>query len=185
MVYLRRVIACGLLGITIVLSVATTVRAFDTSHFRPHVTVNLGSKHINASRDFNEVNPGFGIGVSAPVADGKYEMAVELGQYRNSVNGNSTYVVGSLDTEAAALSRRTKVRLGGFAGVVRYPGLSDKFTSGIPSVGDWVAAGGVQATVRVDDTYDFPASRPARRQRGRTPSLHSNSGSVTDLAYLR
>lgn len=155
MLYLRRVVALGLLGITLVLSVATSVRAFDTSLFRQHVTVNIGSKHIKPSSDFEEINPGLGIGVTAPIRNSKVEIGVEVGQYRNSVRGNSTYVMGSLDTEAAALSRRTKVRLGGFAGVVRYPGLDQKVTSGVPKVGDWILAGGLQATARIDDTYDI------------------------------
>lgn len=157
MLYLRRVTALGLLGITIVLGAATMAIA-DTSPIRPHVAFNLGSKHVGAARHFDEFNPGIGIGFTLPVDARGSEVGAEMGQYHNSVGGNSVYGTGSLDTPVTDLGARAQLRLGAFAGLAHYANARTKFSGGgVPMIGDWVVVGGAQATIRIDDTYDIRA----------------------------
>ena len=154
MLNLRRVVAFGMVGITLVLASATQVLAFDTSSMRPHITLNIASHHLNASDTFEESNPGIGVGFTVPVDEQGSEFGLEVGQYRNSIRSNSVYVMGSLDTPVASLSSAADLRLGVFGGVARYPGATKKFKSGVPTMGDWVLAAGGQATVRIREDYD-------------------------------
>jgi len=122
---------------------------------RPHLTFNLASLHLNASRDFNEFNPGIGIGLTAPVGTGPSEIGVEAGQYRNSLGDQSYYVMASFDAQIASLTPNMALRLGAFSGFARYPGTANKFKNhGVPTIGDWVLAVGLQTTLRIADTYD-------------------------------
>ncbi len=139
-----------------VFCLAQMATAAESKNFRPHLTFNLGSHHLNASRDFKEFNPGLGIGVSGPLGLGSLEIGIEMGQYRNSLERQSYYVMGSLDTEVASFSDNVALRLGGFGGFARYPGSANKFKNhGVPTIGDWVLGIGLQSTVRIADTYDL------------------------------
>lgn len=138
------------------LTLATMASANESFKIRPHVAINLGSYHLNASRDFNETNSGFGLGFTMPSGIGASEFGLEIGQYKNSINTQSQYIMSSLDTEVAKFTPSTALRLGIFGGFARYPGASNKFkNSGVPTFGDWVMAAGAQATLRIDDTYDL------------------------------
>lgn len=130
--------------------------AVDWTNGRPHLTFNLASYHLNASRDFNEINPGIGIGVTFPDDILGGELGFEVGQYRNSLDSNSYYATGSYDWQIAEFSQDVTLRMGGFAGASHYPGDAEKFKNrGVPTIGNWVLVGGAQATVRIQDTYDI------------------------------
>ena len=135
---------------------AQMASAQNTDGFRPHVTVNLGSYHHNPSRDFNEFNPGFGFGVTGPAGLPSTELGAEIGQYKNSLNEQSYYLMGSLEREAFAITSAMRLRLGVFAGFARYAGSANKFKGhGVPTIGDWVLGLGLQSTLRMSDTYDL------------------------------
>ncbi len=144
------------LFVFMVFTLGQMASADEQNGIRPHLTFNLGSHHLNATRDFNEVNPGIGIGITGPSGLGRSEFGLELGQYKNSLNNQSYYVMGSLDTEIARLGPDMALRLGGFAGLARYPSNANKFKDhGVPTFGDWVLAAGLQSTLRINDTYDL------------------------------
>lgn len=143
------------LGILAAVAVAgTAAQGFDLSQARAHVAFNIGSHHLNASRQFEEFNPGLGVGVTVPTAGG--EAGFELGQYRNSLGADSHYAMAHIDWQVASAGADIALRLGGFGGMARYPGDAAKFKNrGVPTVGNWVMAAGVQATVRIADTIDL------------------------------
>lgn len=144
------------LSVFVGLTLATMANAADSFKLRPHVAINLASHHLNASRDFNQTNSGLGFGFTTPSGIGASEFGLEIGQYRNSVDRQSHYIMSSLDTEVAAITSSTALRLGVFAGFAHYPGDANKFrNSGVPTFGNWVLAAGGQATLRIDDTYDL------------------------------
>lgn len=163
---MRRVVFSLVAGLVMALSPMAS-SAFDLSKARPHVTFNLGSYHHNASRNFEETNPGIGFGLSWDTGWQNTEAAIEAGFYRNSLGGQSQYVTASLDAPVADITPRTELRLGVFAGTAHYPGHQSEFKSaGVPSMGDWILVGGGQATVRFDDRTDLrvrvmPAGRVA------------------------
>lgn len=129
--------------------------ALDMSQARPHLMFSLGSYHLNASQDFNEFNPGIGLGVTIPDDTFGGELGLEFGHYENSLSSSSYYATGSYDWQVMDFGGNTTLRLGGFAGASHYPGDSDKFKGrGVPTIGNWVIVAGAQGTVRIDDTYD-------------------------------
>ena len=137
-----------------VFCMAQMASAADTSSWRPHITFNLGSHHLNANRDFNEFNPGLGVGLSKEFSG--FELSGEIGQYHNSLDEQSQYAMASVDREIARFGQRTAWRMGGFAGFARYPSSSNKFKDhGVPTFGDWVLGVGLQTTFRFDDKYDL------------------------------
>ena len=155
MLYLRRVVALGLLGITLVLSLATNALAFEFADLRAQAVLNIGSRHVGTSYEFEEFNPGLAVGAFAPVFGGSAEVASEVGFYRNSLGRTSIYATGSIDTQVLG-NDRTQLRLGAFAGLANYPDDARKFAdSGVPTLGSVVLIGGAQATMRFDDRLDF------------------------------
>ncbi len=145
----------GAVALSLGLGFVGSASAFELSAARPHLTFNLASYHHNATEDFNEVNPGIGIGVTFEDKRFGGELGFEAGQYKNSLNSNSYYLTTSYDWEVADLGNDVKVRLGGFTGASHYPGDANKFKDrGVPTLGNWVLVAGAQATVRVNDTYD-------------------------------
>ncbi len=146
----------GLLFVFMNFAFANAASAEENSGFRPHVTFNLASFHLNSSRDFNEINPGFGIGITGPSGLGRSEFGIEAGQYRNSLSDQSYYVMSSLDIEVLEISPNVALRMGGFGGFAHYSGSANKFKDhGVPTIGDWVMAVGAQTTLRVADKYDL------------------------------
>jgi len=128
----------------------------EPSWFRLVFSLRRCGHHLNASRDFNEFNPGIGIGITGKIGSGSTEFGLEAGQYKNSLSNQSYYLIASADTEVLSVSEDLKVRMGGFTGFARYPETANKFKNhGVPTVGDWVLAIGLQTTFRVADTYDL------------------------------
>ena len=158
MIILRRGFALALVLLTAVLTAATMARAVDLSEARPYVAVNIASYHHDAAQNFEESNPGLGLGFTLPVTASGVELAAEIGRYRNSVDGQSTYATAALDTPVAPLGRTAQIRVGAFGGMAHYKNASSKFAGGgVPMIGDWVVVGGAQATLRINDTYDIRA----------------------------
>lgn len=152
-IFASKLVAAVLLSLSLIS--ATPSAAVDLDNASPYIAFNLGSYHLNASQDFNEVNPGLGVGVSMPSGIGNFSLDVELGQYRNSIKSDSYYVMSSLDHQIYAPSDRLSVRLGAFGGFAHYPGNKIKFkNSDVPTIGNWVLAAGLQTVLRVDNKYD-------------------------------
>lgn len=138
------------------LAFAPLASAEGMREFRPHLTFNLASHHLNASRDFNEINLGLGIGITGPSGIGATEFGIEAGQYKNSLDNQSYYVMASLDLEVIEITENLALRMGGFSGLAHYPSNGNKFKDhGVPTIGDWVMAIGLQSTLRVADKYDL------------------------------
>ncbi len=130
--------------------------ATELVDIRPHLTVNIGSYHLNASQDFNEVNPGLGVGLTFGIANPNIELDIEIGQYRNSLSDNSVYIMGAWDTQIAKLSPNLTWRAGSFIGVSHYPGDSSRLKgNGVPTFGNWVMGGGLQTSLRLNDDTDL------------------------------
>ena len=158
MIILRRGFALALVLLTVLLTTATLARAFELTEARPYVAVNIASYHHDAAQNFEETNPGLGLGFTLPVNTSGAEVAAEVGRYRNSVGGQSTYATAALDAPVAALGHSTQIRLGAFGGMAHYKNASTKFAGGgVPMIGDWVVVGGAQATLRINDSYDIRA----------------------------
>ena len=146
---------CVVFALMTVVDVATA-KDGQTDGLRPHLAFNLGSHHLNASRDFNEFNPGIGIGQPGPIGTGTSQLGVEAGQYKNSLGDQSYYLMASFDAQIASITPNVALRMGGFSGFARYKGTANKFKNhGVPTIGDWVLAVGLQTTLRVADTYDL------------------------------
>ena len=155
MVSLRRVVALGMVCLTILLVGATVALSANISDLRGQAVINLGSRHLGASEDFQEFNPGLGLGAFLPVFEGRAVAAGEIGFYRNSLDRISVYATGSLDTAILA-AQRTELRIGLFGGLANYPDDAEKFgDTGVPTIGSVVVVGGAQATLRFDDRVDF------------------------------
>lgn len=138
------------------LSLSTMANAFDLSSGRAHVTANLASYHLNSSREFNEINPGLGLGMTFQLGRGHAELDIEGGYYRNSLNRGTYYVMSAIDTQVAQISDNVQFRMGLFGGLAHYPGDASKFKDrGVPTFGNWVMAAGAQATLRLNDSYDL------------------------------
>lgn len=135
---------------------ALPIAAYELPKIHRHVAVNLGSHHLNADRKFNEINPGIGIGLAAELGRADGEFALEIGQYKNSLSTQSAYITTSMDAELLELSEHLKFRAGLFFGFAHYPGDANKFKNrGVPTIGNWVMAAGIQTTLRMNNRYDF------------------------------
>lgn len=137
------------------LSVAGPASAIEeTKTVRPYLAFNLASNHIGAARAYNEINPGIGFGLAFSV--GRGEISPEIGAYKNSFSRRSTYAAVTYDLPVAELSPTTELRLGGFLGLVHYPGDTQKFRDGgAIMVGDAVMLAGISATWRQNDRTDL------------------------------
>jgi len=142
------------LFVLLLLIIGTPAAAFELSH--THIAVNLASYHHNASRTFNERNPGLGLGATFALPSINAETTFEAGAYYNSIETTSYYVTGSTDFQVAEMGSAAALRLGAFTGFAHYPEEALKFAgSGVPSIGNWVIVGGAQATLRVNNRHDL------------------------------
>lgn len=146
--------------------------AFVTSAFAGQTTVfalaNVASYHVNARHDFNEINPGIGIGVSTTLgAKENWEIGVELGFYKNSYSERTRYGLVGVDYKIAQISDHAELRLGAFVGLFEYPNaVSFAERMGMPTVDDFIAVPGITSSVRFDSGHDVifklvPASSKA------------------------
>ncbi|MCF6304388.1 MAG: hypothetical protein L3J33_03340 [Rhodobacteraceae bacterium] len=113
-----------------------------------YTSISIASLHVNATRDFNEFNPGIGIGVTW--GNDVLRYGLEVGTFRNSYYFQSTYATANWRWRVATLGD-VNIWAGGWLGFAEYPnliGYADKF--GIPRIGDFVMVGGASATVEFD-----------------------------------
>jgi len=97
-----------------------------------YLTVSLGSAHINATRELNENNPGIGVGCEI-----RENLVLEGGGLINSYNDTTSYAIAIMTRDYG------KWELGVFGGIAHYPDAKNNIN--LPSVGDFIPAGGVQA----------------------------------------
>lgn len=107
------------------------------------ISVLLGSEHINATRDFNEFNPGLFLTWE------NRQLDYSVGGFHNSYEDLSVMGAVGYDVEIAP-----KLELGVFAGMAWYPGEGDQFSI---SVGDAVPLVGVQTRYRNAFVQFIPA----------------------------
>ncbi len=133
-----------------------TAAAWDASRIQPHVTFTLGSNHLGADEEFNEFNPGIALGFTLPARDSDWIYGLEVGQYRNSHSQNSQYVLGSIERPVAQLGDETTLKLGLMAGLARYNEVAQELgRKGVPTIGDWVLAGGATAAINHRDRLEL------------------------------
>ncbi len=151
----RLPIVCVLILLGMLLASPTVAQAGEQPNYRPYLTFNLASRHIGTEFKFNERNPGIGFGIAFAFANGA-ELSPEFGLYKNSFHKRSVYAAVTYDMPVADLSPKTQLRLGGFAGLVHYPGDTQKFRDGgAIMVGDAVMLAGISATLRQNDRVDY------------------------------
>ena len=95
------------------------------------LSVLLGSKHIGATRDFQEFNPGVFLTWEQKTFD------YSIGTFYNSYADVSVMAAIGYNIEVAP-----EFEIGAFAGLAYYPGDGDQFSV---SLGDVVPLGGLQA----------------------------------------
>lgn len=116
--------------------------------------ISHASKHLNATKDFNETNPGLGLGSEAPLRGTKWAVGAEAGFFENSNNNTSPYAVGYFERDVIVNKPRA-LRVGFFSGYARYPNEAANSDSIIPAIGDYIAIGGLQATVSTIGPHEF------------------------------
>ncbi len=119
-----------------------------------YATISHVSEHIDASKDFNEVNPGLGIGSEAPLRGSPWSVGVEAGAFENSNRNTSPYAVGYFE-RAMLKDRPRALRVGFFGGYARYPNESGSFDGIIPSIGAYIPVAGLQATIPTFGPHEF------------------------------
>lgn len=103
-----------------------------------YVAISLVSLHFGASQEFQEVNPGVGVGFKKDM--NSISVGVESGVYRNSFDKLSVYSVGSI-------SQKSESSFGVFGGVATYPKGTSMFPiASLSARTDLVFVAGVQYT---------------------------------------
>ncbi len=119
-----------------------------------YVTISHASEHIDASKDFNETNPGLGVGSEAQLRGSKWSFGVEAGAFENSNNNTTPYAVGYFERDMLADKPR-QVRLGFFSGYARYPSEAANSDGIFPTIGDYIPVAGLQATIPTFGPHEF------------------------------
>jgi len=119
-----------------------------------YATISHASEHIDASKDFNESNPGLGLGSEAPLRNSKWSVGVEGGFFENSNNNTSIYGLGYFERDMLENNPRA-LRVGFFSGYARYPAEAANSNSFLPSIGDYIPVVGLQATVPTVWRHEF------------------------------
>lgn len=116
-----------------------------------YATITHTAKHINATRSFNEVNPGIGLGLETSLGGTGWSLGAEAGLFRNSNQGRTAY--GAIYADRRMSER---VRLGAFYGLAQYPDEAARNRSrGQIAFGDFIPILGLQATLRTFDSHAF------------------------------
>ena len=150
--------------------VATRAENFVTF---PHV-----SKHINPGKDFNEFNPGIGIGSEAPLRRAPYALGVEAGRYRNSLDEQSIYAATYVERKLTPARGPSEIGLGAFFGYAEYPSeVAAAKDRGFITFGDFVPVVGLQATVATFGPHEFRFRL--------TPGLQQSDGILTLQSNFR
>lgn len=120
-----------------------------------YAAITHASHHVNASKEFNEVNPGLAIGSEAPLMRSRMSLGVEGGRFRNSSDEMTTY--GALYGEYGVIKSNPRaLRLGAFTGWAEYPAEAAKNRAeGKWAIGDFIPVIGLQATVPTLGPHEF------------------------------
>lgn len=139
-----------------------------------YATVTHVSEHVNATRSFNENNPGIGIGSEAPFIGEKWAVGVEAGVYKNSNSETSPYAVTYFERDMIP-SKPRALRMGFFTGYARYPAEARRFRDTYPVIGDFIPVVGLQATFPTFGSHEFRLrATPGLNQSSSIISLQSN-----------
>lgn len=111
------------------------------------VDINLAAKHVNATQEFNELNPGLGVNVSW----GKqWRASLSGGVYLNSYSSWSGYALAGLDARLVDMPA-LDIYAGVWAGFAQYGnlvGYADR--NGIPRIGDYIMMAGGSASAKFE-----------------------------------
>jgi len=151
---LTRYLTVIALALMALLTAAQVARA-EGSPFLKHVTIQMASIHTGATRDFNEFNPGLGVGFSTGLGETKFELEADVGFYKNSFSDWSAYAGVGITYELFRPHPRVGVRAGPIAGLAYYPNAQVFRDAGIPTVGDAVVFGGVALFARIDNRIEL------------------------------
>lgn len=109
----------------------------------PFVAINVASHHFDAAQDFEEVNPGLGLGVRQEF--GGWRAEAEVGLYRNSYGDRTIYGVATGERVFGRFA------VGVFAGLAEYPTqVMHARREGVPVIGDFLTVGGLSATAELN-----------------------------------
>lgn len=123
----------------------------------PFVVLTIGSHHIS-DEDFEEFNPGVGLGADFAFDGGGWEAGAEAGVFRNSFAARSIYALGHVTAELARLTSKTELRAGLFAGLAEYANLVDEAEeAGLPTFGDVIPLGGALVQLRHAERWEARA----------------------------
>ncbi len=149
------------------------VDKINTARAYNYLAISHASAHIDASRDFQEVNPGIGFGSEAPLKNTeKVAVGIETGRFLNSLDDLSSYSVGYWEYDLLP-SQPRRVRVGGFLGLAEYP--TEAGRDNLPSFGDFIMVGGLQATVATVGNHELRMrAAPGITQSGAILTLQSN-----------
>jgi hypothetical protein len=125
-----------------------TTRAYN------YGVITHSSAQIGADEDFTENNPGFGIGSEAPIRNSNLAIGLEVGRYRDAVNNRSTYALTYMEQPIFANNPR-RLRIGAFGGFVEMPDDANRLDDRLPTIGDMVLVGGLQATIATFGAHEF------------------------------
>jgi len=98
-----------------------------------YLPVGIGSKHINATRDFNEFNPSLGLGCAW--GGERFQYGLEGGVAYNSYSNWMTYGAAFAHARAASFES-VDLWAGAFVGYAGYANLATSGGSNIPTLGD-------------------------------------------------
>lgn len=139
-----------------------------------YATISHASKHLDAKKDFNENNPGVGLGSEAPLRGSKWSVGVEGGYYENSNSNTSIYAVGYFERDVLVRKPRA-LRVGFFTGYARYPNEAANSDSIFPTIGDYIPVAGLQATIPTVGPHEFRVRvSPGLSRSSAIVSLQSN-----------
>lgn len=169
----KALLLAAALGSAVALQGCAVVDQVNTARAYNYVTVSHASSHIDASRDFQEVNPGLGFGSEAPLKNSnKVAVGIETGRFLNSLDDWSSYSVGYWEYDVLP-SKPRRLRIGGFAGLAEYP--TEAARGHLPSFGDFITVGGLQVTVPTIGNHEIRMrAAPGISQSGAILTLQSN-----------
>ena len=128
---------------------------FAVSRSTNFVTLPHASLHVNPDRDFNEFNPGIGVGSEAPFRRSDYVFGLEAGRFRNSLEEGTSYAAAYVERKFAPV-RSTSIGLGAFFAYAEYPNEVQRAEdNGFITFGDFVPVAGLQATVPTIGSHEF------------------------------
>lgn len=119
------------------------------------LSINLASKHINASGKYNEENFGLGVGYSFDIRE-NLRTVLEAGFYKNSYSEQSHYAIGSVDYQFYEMKNDATLHIGAFTGFSYYGDRAKAIGGhGFWSVGKYIVIGGVEATYATSQGTEF------------------------------